>query len=123
MATKEAVAANCAREQGGDEEYFKFHHEIFKRTLSNGNGLDDAKIQVIATDLNLNLDLFNTCLTETAQAEEVKKDVADGSAAGATGMPTFIIGKSTSNGEITGDLVVGAQPFATFQAIIDPLLK
>lgn len=123
MASKEAVAANCADEQGGDKKYFEFHDEIFKRTTSNGNGLNDAKIQAIATDMNLNINKFNACLANKAMAEEVQKDIADGTAAGASGTPTFIIGKSTNNGKIDGDLVVGAQPFAAFQAIIDPLLQ
>ncbi len=123
MATKEAVAANCAREQGGDKKYFEFHDEIFKRTISNGNGLNDEKIQTIAKDLGLNTGKFTTCLSNQAQTDEVKKDIADGKAAGASGTPTFVIGKTTSNGEIDGDLVVGAQPFAAFQAVIDPLLQ
>lgn len=122
MATKEAVAANCARKQGGDKKYFEFHDEIFKRTVSNGNGLNDEKIQTIAKDLELNIGDFNSCLSDQSQIDEVKKDIADGSAAGATGTPTFIIGKSTSNGEINGVLLIGAQPFAAFQAIIDPQL-
>ena len=33
MATKEAVAANCAKDQGGDKKYFEFHDEIFKLQL------------------------------------------------------------------------------------------
>ncbi len=123
MASKEAIAASCAQDQGGDKKYFEFHDEIFKRTTSNGNGLDDAKIQKIASDLKLNISTFTTCLSDTAKANEVKKDVADGSAAGASGTPTFLIGKSTSDGKIDGDLVVGAQPFAAFQAVIDPLLQ
>lgn len=123
MATKEAVAANCAREQGGDSKYFQYHDEIFTRTISNGNGLSEADLTTIATDVGLNLNSFNTCLTDPAQEEEVKKDLADAGKAGATGTPTFVIGKSTSNGEIDGDLVVGAQPYAAFQAIIDPLLQ
>lgn len=123
LATKEAVAANCAKEQGGDKKYFEFHGEIFKRTTSNGNGLDDAKIKSIASDLGLNISSFSTCLANTAMADEVKKDTADGSAAGASGTPTFLIGKSTSDGKIDGDLLVGAQPFAAFQAVIDPLLQ
>ena len=123
MATKEAVAANCAREQGGDSKYFQYHDEIFTRTISNGNGLSEADLTTIATDLGLNLSSFNTCLEDPAQEEEVKKDVADAGQAGASGTPTFVIGKSTSNGEIDGDLVVGAQPYAAFQAIIDPLLQ
>ena len=123
MATKEAVAANCAREQGGDKKYFEFHDEIFKRTTSNGNGLNDEKIQTIAKDLGLNTGKFSTCLSNQAQADEVKKDIADGTAAGASGTPTFVIGKTTSNGEVDGDLVVGAQPFSAFQAVIDPMLQ
>ncbi len=123
MATKEAVAANCAREQGGDSKYFQYHDEIFTRTISNGNGLSEADLTTIATDLRLNVNSFNSCLGDPAQEEEVKKDLADAGQAGATGTPTFVIGKSTSNGEIDGDLVVGAQPYAAFQAIIGPLLQ
>ena len=123
MATKEAVAANCAKEQGGDKKYFEFHGEIFKRTTSNGNGLDDAKIKTIASDLGLNISSFTTCLSNKAMEDEVKKDIADGSSAGASGTPTFLIGKSTSDGKIDGDLLIGAQPFAAFQAVIDPLLQ
>lgn len=123
LATKEAVAANCAGEQGGDSKYFEYHDQIFTRTKSNGNGLAEADLTTIATDLGLNLSSFNTCIADSAQADEVKKDIADGSAAGASGTPSFIIGKSTSNGEIDGDLVVGAQPYAAFQAVIDPLLE
>ncbi len=123
MATKEAVAANCAKEQGGDKKYFEFHDEIFKRTISNGNGLNDEKIQTIAKDLGLNTGKFTTCLSNQSQADEVKKDIADGAAAGVSGTPAFLIGKTTKDGKIEGDLVVGAQPFAAFQAVIDPLLQ
>lgn len=123
MATKEAIAANCAREQGGDTKYFEYHDEIFTRTSSNGNGLSEADLTTIASDVGLNLNTFNSCLQDPAQEAEVKKDLADAGNAGASGTPSFIVGKSTSNGEIDGDLVVGAQPFAAFQAVIDPLLE
>jgi len=123
MATKEAVAANCARKQGDDATYFKYHDEIFKRTTSNGNGLDDEKIKTIASDIGLNLSQFDTCLQDKAMADEVKKDLADAGEAGASGTPTFIIGKSTQDGTVEGSLVVGAQPFSAFEAVIEPLLK
>jgi len=122
LATKEAVAANCAKEQGGDSGYFAFHDEIFERTLSGGNGLDDAKIQTIASDLGLNISAFTSCLSDPAMTDEVKKDIADGSAAGASGTPSFIIGKSTANGVVEGDLLVGAQPYASFEVLIEALL-
>lgn len=38
-ATTEAMATSCAREQGGDEAYFKMHDDIFTNTKANGQGL------------------------------------------------------------------------------------
>ena len=123
MATKEAVAAGCARKQGGDTAYYKYHDELFKRTTSGGNGLDDEKIKTIAADLGLNSAQFATCLQDATMTAEVKKDLADAGTAGATGTPTFLIGKSTVTGTVEGSLLVGAQPFAAFEAVIEPLLK
>ncbi len=123
MATTEAIAANCAREQGGDEAYFKFHHEIFKRTTSNGNGLDRTKIDKIALDNGLSETNFKTCLDSDKYKDEVAKDLADAGAAGATGTPSFVIGASSDSGEIEGQLLVGAQPFAAFKTIIDEKLS
>lgn len=122
MATTEARAANCAREQGGDTAYFKFHDEIFKRTTSNGNGLDRAKIDKIALDNGLNEANFKTCLDSEKFKDEVAKDLADAGAVGATGTPSFVIGASNDSGEIEGQLVVGAQPYAAFKTIIDEKL-
>ena len=123
MATKEAVAANCAREQGGDSTYFKFHDEIFKRTTSNGNGLSDDKVKTIASDLGLDTTSFNSCYDAQKLKDEVTKDIADGSAGGVSGTPGFFIGKSSPDGKITGTPLVGAQPYAAFKTIIDQQLK
>lgn len=38
-AETEAIAASCAREQGGDETYFKFHDLVFSKTKANGGGI------------------------------------------------------------------------------------
>ena len=54
LATSEATGANCAKDQGGDSMYFKYHDEIFKRTISNGNGMAVSELGVIAKDLGLN---------------------------------------------------------------------
>ena len=121
-AHKEAQAAECAREQGGDAVYYKYHDEIFKRTTSNGTGLALDKLPVIANDLGLNGTILKSCLDSDKYKAEVDKDLADASAVGATGTPTFFIGKSTENGIIEGTKIVGAQPFSVFQAEIDKQL-
>ncbi len=122
MATKEAMAANCARDQGGDATYFKFHDSIFTKTTSNGNGLSLGDLDKIATDLGLNLTNFKSCLESEKYKDEVAKDSADGGKVSVTGTPTFFIGKSSESGVISGTFIYGAQPFASFQAEIDKLL-
>lgn len=123
MATFEAGAANCAREQGGDSAYFKFHDEIFTKTKSNGNGLTKDAVYQMASDLGLNQANLKVCADSEKYADEIKKDITDGGAVGVSGTPSFFIGKSDPSGSITGQNIVGAQPYSAFQAAIDPLLK
>lgn len=119
MATTEAIAANCAREQGGDSKYFQFHDEVFKRTTSNGDGLNREKIDKIAADVGLNAVNFKTCLDSEKYRDEVEKDLADASLVGADGTPTFFIGKSEEGNKIVGTKLVGAQPYSAFKTILD----
>lgn len=122
-ARKEAEAANCAREQGGDTAYFKFHDEIFTKTTSNGTGLSLDKLPELAKNVGLSGTLLQQCLDSGKFKEEVDKDLADASKAGANGTPTFIIGKSTTNGTIEGTKIIGAQPYDVFKKDIDNLLN
>lgn len=122
-AHKEAQAAECAREQGGDEVYFKYHDEIFKRTTSNGTGLALTDLSVIADDIGLSGAALQSCLDSEKYKKEVDKDLADASSVGATGTPSFFIGKSNSDGVIIGTPIIGAQPYSAFQAEIDKQLN
>lgn len=123
MATREAIAANCSREQGGDSTYFKYHDEIFTRTISNGNGLAEEDLTTIASDIGLNLADFSTCLDSGKYDDEIQNDLADAGVVGATGTPTYFIGKSSNDGNIQGQRIIGAQPFSVFKAIIDQELE
>ncbi len=122
-AQKESEAAECARSQGGDLVYYKYHDQIFTKTTSNGTGLALDQLPVIAKDLGLNVNQFQQCLDSGKYKNEVAKDIADGSAVGVSGTPTWFIGKSSSSGTIEGTTVVGAQPYAAFKTIIDQQLK
>jgi protein-disulfide isomerase len=123
MATLEANAANCARDQGGDAKYFEYHDEIFRRTTSNGNGLTEENLNTIATELGLSISEFTSCLEDPENKTEITKDIADASSIGATGTPSFFIGKSTDSGIITATKLVGAHPFSSFKEIIEKELK
>lgn len=124
LATQSALAANCAREQGGDLMYFDYHDELFNSTASNGRGLSFPEDHnKIAAELGLNATQFQSCLNSDKYDEEIANDLVDASAAGANGTPSFFVGKSSDDGIIEGVNIVGAQPFSAFQTQIDKLLS
>ncbi|MDP2838293.1 MAG: thioredoxin domain-containing protein [Candidatus Moranbacteria bacterium] len=122
-AEKEAEAAECARSQSSDAMYFKFHDQIFTKTTAGGTGLALTELPVIAKNLGLNVNQFQQCLDSGRFKDEVAKDMADGSAAGVSGTPSWIIGDSSKDGQIEGQLIIGAQPFSVFKTIIDEKLN
>jgi protein-disulfide isomerase len=122
LATKEAIAANCAREQGNDQTYYQMHDAIFETTTSNGSGMTMDQLYGLAAKVGINQDAFKTCIDADKYKDEVAKDLADAGNAGASGTPSFVIAKSTGS-EVEGKLVVGAQPFAAFKSEIDALLQ
>lgn len=122
-AQKEAEAAECARSQSNDATYFKFHDQIFTQTTAGGTGLALTQLPVIAKNLGLNVDQFQQCLDSGKFKDEVTKDIADGSAVGVSGTPSWVVGASSKDGQIEGQLVVGAQPFSAFKTIIDEKLN
>lgn len=110
LATQQAMAAECAREQGGDEVYFAYHDLIFETTASNGRGMQKEELYELAEDVGVNKAKFTECLDSGKYADEVKKDIADGSRAGVSGTPAFLV---------NGQLISGAQPFSAFEQVIE----
>jgi protein-disulfide isomerase len=105
-AQKAGEAAECAGEQG---KYWEMHDKLFDDGVEGGV----ASFKQYASDLGLNTADFNNCLDSGAQAQEVKDDMAAGSAAGIRGTPGFVI---------NGEIISGAQPFSVFKAAIDKAL-
>ena len=136
-ATDSAIAANCAREQGGDSAYFSYHDEIFTRTGANGQGLPSGGYEAAAKKLGLNTTSFNSCLKKDEIKSEVTADLDYLSqliqdyplpfscdyGSPTIGTPAFFLGKSDSSGTIQARFISGAQPFASFSQLIDSLLS
>ena len=72
-----------------------------------------------ASELQLNEEKFDTCIRNAKYLEEVQKDLNDGRTYGITGTPGFFIG----NEKIGFVELKGAQPFESFQKIIDSQLE
>ncbi len=101
-----AIAAECAREQGDDATFYKFHDAIF----ANQASLSDDMLKKAAKDLGLDEKKFADCTSSGKYREEVQADFAAGSQYGVSGTPSFFI---------NGVKLVGAQPYAAFKTIID----
>ena len=100
MASKLAVAAICAGEQGGNSAFWKYSDAIMKNTRSNGQGLpakegEDAIIN-LATSQSLDIEKFKSCLTSTKAKERVASGFQDGVNAGVNGTPGIIIVNNTN---------------------------
>jgi len=117
-APEEAQAAECAADQGGSAEYFKYIDQIYTVTPSE-NGLDLTQLPKIAGDQGLNVDQFNQCLNSGKYAQKVQQSYNDAIAAGGTGTPFVLI---TVQGSKDAVPLEGAQPYDSMRAAIDAVL-
>lgn len=122
-ATREANAAECAGDLGGDEAFYQFHDQIYKQTPGNGQGISETKLAEIGVSLGLDKTKLTKCLRDQKFAEEVKKDAQDANAAGIAGTPGFVVGTLAQDGSVEGILIKGAQPYSAFEQAINELLE
>lgn len=125
-ATQGANAAECVHELSGNnnETYFNYLETYFANTGTNGRGVGgDEVLADFAADLGIDRNAFLECQTERRFAGEVQTDQDEGTIAGITGTPGFVVGVLSSDGIVEGQLVSGAQPFTAFQAAIEEALS
>ncbi len=117
---KEAEAAECAADQGGDSAFWKFADGIFAKTTSNGTGFALDQLGPLAKSIGLDQAKFQTCLDSGTFAQKVKSEEDAGSNAGVSGTPAnFLVDNTTKKiQEIPG----GAIPFSSFKTAIDAAL-
>ena len=108
-----ATAANCAGEQ---DHYWEMHNMLLDNQDEwSFNSSANQLFQSYASELNLNTEDFSECLSDNQQVQEIFNDQNDGVAATVEQTPTVFI---------NGRKIVGAQPLATYIAIIEgELLK
>ena len=113
------IAAECADEQG---KFWEYHDVLFEKQ-SEWQRLSSSDLQTTlvqyADDFGLQTASFEACLNSPEMLEEVNADFLQAASYGATGTPTFFIGNE-KDGFIK---LVGAQPYAAFQGVIDNLLS
>ena len=102
-AQKAAEASECADDQG---KFWEMHDTLFE----NQQLLGIENLKGYAKQLGLNENDFNDCLDSGKYSAEVSKDTQDAASAGGQGTPFFIVGETPLS---------GAQPFSSFQQVIE----
>ncbi len=102
-----AEAAGCAEAQG---KFWQMHDHLFalKGRLSRQD------LDLAARQSGVDMDVYAACMSVHARSEEIRRDMADGSAAGVRGTPTFFL---------NGSRIEGVVPQATFESLIKRYLN
>ncbi|MGC4001005.1 MAG: thioredoxin domain-containing protein [Anaeromyxobacter sp.] len=103
QAVPAALAAEAARKQG---KFWEMHDLLFSDQRALGADLYPQ----YAKQLKLDLAKFNAAVADPALRARIQEDSEQGTKLGAGGTPTVFI---------NGEKVVGAQPFAKYQSVID----
>jgi protein-disulfide isomerase len=97
-----AIASLCANDQNA---YWDYHEKLF-----SSETLDEATYIQYATDLGLDVETFTACLSSGSHDEFIQQDMEFSLGLGVQSTPTFFV---------NGLAIVGAQPLASFQQLID----
>ena len=116
-----ALAAYCA---GDQNKFWEMHALLFGNVKGEDVGsFTDKRIKLIAEKVpGLDVGQFNSCYDSGKFKDRVQQDLADGTAAGITGTPAFVV-TYTVNGETKTKVIEGAQPFSQFQQDIEAALN
>lgn len=109
-----AHVANCAGEQGS---FWPMHDQLFAGTSARawgaGDTADFSTFMAYAAALRLDVGKVQECVQANRYASQIEADFRDAAALGVRSTPTFVV---------NGQLLVGAQPYAVWQNVLDDLL-
>jgi protein-disulfide isomerase len=101
-----AQAARCA----GDPTRFWKLRDIM---TVNASKLELSNILSWAQELNIPSESLQACIEGGKYKKDIQADIQEALRIGATGTPTFVIGRSTPEG-VDGQVMVGAMSYAAF---------
>lgn len=104
-----ALASECAAEQG---QFWQYHDKLFANQAALA--FSESKLKAYAGELRLQQAKFNDCLTTGKYKSKVERETITAAYLGGRGTPMFLVNEW---------LLVGAQPFETFQKVIGQALE
>ncbi len=91
-----ALAAECAHDQN---KFWEMHDLIFTRA----DQLSADNLKVWASQIGLDMAIFNHCFTTEKHSGEIQKDLQDAQYGGVSGTPTFFINGYRISGVISAE--------------------
>jgi protein-disulfide isomerase len=110
-----AQAAHCA---GDQDHYWEMHDHLFE----NQHRITPDNLTTLAQEVGLDTKAFDACMKGGRHEAEVEAGRRLAAGAGAHGTPGFVIGKTTPDGTVSGELIVGAKAFSLFKDRLETLL-
>jgi protein-disulfide isomerase len=111
-----ARASHCAADQG---KFWEMHDRLFGNRQFLGAWVSHAEA------VGLDVAAFSACLDSDRHADAVRREMSEAGKAGATGTPSFVIGRTLpAEPSVVVGLVSlrGAQPYEAFRAALDQAL-
>ena len=114
-----ALASQCANDQ---QKFWNFYEILYNNQGEENSGWASIEnLKKFAAHIpSLNIQDFNSCLDSQIDKSLVEKDTNFAFASGFQGTPTFIIQKNDGSDQ---EMLLGAYPFPSFQAIIEKKLS
>lgn len=108
-----AMAARCAGVQG---KFWEMHDKLYDQqdNLTTNDDARPAKLSALASELKLNIQKFDSCLTDRTFLDEIKKDYDDGNAVKIIGTPSWFVNNYYFSGSLTKE---------KFQELLKGLVK
>jgi len=98
-----AHAGQCANAQG---HFWDFHDRFY----GNQGALSEESFIAYATEVEMDVPTFTACYEGLEYQSSILSQLSEGQTLGISGTPTFFV---------NGRVVIGAQPFAVFAAVIE----
>jgi len=103
-------------DQLGGEKFAEFHSGAM-------GAASIADIRSHAISLGVDGKKYDDCVASVKFKDDIQANKTEGSKAGISGTPGFIVGRIDKDGNVTGPLIAGAYPYDTFKSAIEELLK
>ena len=110
-------ASYCAEDQG---MYWEYHDLLYNSQESriDGGWANSERLKAFAFSLELDMDLFESCLDSGKYSKRVQYNISEAKKHGARATPTFVIVGPDNQQE----QFQGGQPYSTFKQIMDSMI-